>query len=530
MMRHSRIAIPLLFLVVICTGCAAPKMMLAPNTEVYLNEGIVIPQDTGPSNVSGQLVEKFTAAGFPASFSQNAGYRYFLDYQYHAKHDALVGWCFTNFNGQLMDTRYNKSVANLNFQQGALSWTSDGSVLDGFVEQLVASSSNSGVAPKNPDWPKLGIQESDIIAHADSMGASLDPIEGVWTVMQSGQWRNTSTGESGDAPNSSGDYRLGVVRDSSTSGWGYVVVVLESKHSEWQPGHIKAHLRETAYGGIYECKWFRLDRSEETRTFTQQDEGLFVSNSTSYNGAVEINHNLNLLKVYPKVSGNIAQDKSARPSTGSGFFASKDGLVATNYHVIDGAKRITVKWPFTGKELPAEVVVTDKVNDIAVLRVELASSDRFILDQAPYGLLSQRDYKAGQDIFALGYPLGDLLGGDVKVSKGVISSMSGIQDDPRQIQISAPVQPGNSGGPLFNMDGNVVGLVVATLKSDVMIENTGVAPQNVNFAIKATYLSNLLDGISGVSPLSGPSDSGGSEKLENLVESLRNFVVQVKSN
>ena len=93
-----------------------------------------------------------------------------------------------------------------------------------------------------------------------------------------------------------------------------------------------------------------------------------------------------------------------------------------------------------------------------------------------------------------------------------------------------PGEPGNSGGPLFNMEGNIVGVVVATLKSDDMIENTGVAPQNVNFAIKATYLANLLDGINEAIHLEPASTTNGSRKLEDLVESLGNFMVQIQSN
>jgi serine protease Do len=101
----------------------------------------------------------------------------------------------------------------------------------------------------------------------------------------------------------------------------------------------------------------------------------------------------------------------------------------------------------------------------------------------------------GEQVSTLGYPLSPLLGSNPKFSEGVISSMSGLQNDPRLFQISAAVQPGSSGSPLFDHEGNIIGIVVASLDAAKVYQLTSAIPQNVNWAIKSDYLLNLVDMI-----------------------------------
>ncbi|MFZ2541390.1 MAG: trypsin-like peptidase domain-containing protein [Gallionella sp.] len=96
-------------------------------------------------------------------------------------------------------------------------------------------------------------------------------------------------------------------------------------------------------------------------------------------------------------------------------------------------------------------------------------------------------------VFTLGYPLGDLLGGPPKYSGGSVTSLFGIKEDPRTLQIDNPVQPGNSGAPLFDTEGRIIGIVVSTLNAKFIFEEVGAIPQNVNFAIKIEYLLNLIE-------------------------------------
>lgn len=98
----------------------------------------------------------------------------------------------------------------------------------------------------------------------------------------------------------------------------------------------------------------------------------------------------------------------------------------------------------------------------------------------------------GDQVFTLGYPVSDILGKEVKYTDGSISFLSGLQGNATFFQISVPVQPGNSGGPLVNQDGNVVGVVTAVAAVAEFYRATGSLPQNVNWAVKGAYASLFL--------------------------------------
>lgn len=191
---------------------------------------------------------------------------------------------------------------------------------------------------------------------------------------------------------------------------------------------------------------------------------------------------------------NIAQDylPEERNSSdewkgnGSGFFLNSKGYIATNYHVVNGTSALQANLTRNGKteSYRASVVVVDPENDLAIIRIDDKS---FIGDGTlPYGLMS-RTKDTGSEVFALGYPMADVMGTEVKFTDGKISSKSGIGGDVRVYQISVPIQPGNSGGPLFDMGGNVVGITSSGLNRDYF------KSENVNYAIKASYLKNLME-------------------------------------
>jgi S1-C subfamily serine protease len=168
-------------------------------------------------------------------------------------------------------------------------------------------------------------------------------------------------------------------------------------------------------------------------------------------------------------------------SSGSGFFITEDGYLVTNFHVVKDSKNVKVK---TGADVyPAEVVHVDKDNDLALLKV----SGKF----KPL-CLSTNDAQLGEGVFTIGFPDIVVQGTEPKYTDGKISSLAGIQDDPKEYQISVPVQPGNSGGPLVDMNGNVVGIVVAKLNDIAVLAASGDLPQNVNYAIKGKYINDFL--------------------------------------
>jgi serine protease Do len=127
----------------------------------------------------------------------------------------------------------------------------------------------------------------------------------------------------------------------------------------------------------------------------------------------------------------------------------------------------------------------DPQADLAVLRTPSASGQ--------FVSLRVRGPKLGEPMTAAGYPLGDLLGTGLKVTTGVVSGLSGPGGDRGLFQLSAPIQPGNSGGPVIDSAGALIGVTAAKLDEVKLVEATGVFPQNINFAVPAPVLESFLD-------------------------------------
>jgi S1-C subfamily serine protease/antitoxin component YwqK of YwqJK toxin-antitoxin module len=194
---------------------------------------------------------------------------------------------------------------------------------------------------------------------------------------------------------------------------------------------------------------------------------------------------------------------------GSGFFINEKGFIATNYHVVKDANFIQVEFFLNGikKAYSAKVINVDKLNDIAIIKI--TDIDFKPLPKIPYSFSSNiRD--VGTSVFTLGYPLAlDLMGEEIKFTDGKISAKTGFQGDVTVYQVSVPVQPGNSGGPLFDNDGNLIGIVSSGLSKAIS--------ENVNYAIKATYLKNLIDVLP--QKITIPNDNSISNKP--LTEKIR---------
>lgn len=198
--------------------------------------------------------------------------------------------------------------------------------------------------------------------------------------------------------------------------------------------------------------------------------------------------------------------------SGTGFFVSADGTFLTAAHVVAGSSLIVVK---TDEAFwPAHILRIDHANDVAVLRVAV---DRHV-PWMPLG--DSGAVKMGQSVFTVGFPNIELQGIEPKLTRGEISSVTGIQDDPRVFQVSVPVQPGNSGGPLVNIQGQVVGLVIARLDDRVTFAASGALPQNVNYAIKSAYVGTLLDTIPNVDVGMSPHQNV-IKPFEQLVDTVR---------
>lgn len=174
-----------------------------------------------------------------------------------------------------------------------------------------------------------------------------------------------------------------------------------------------------------------------------------------------------------------------RAMSGSGFLVSRDGMVLTNAHVVEQCRSIAVT-PADGTPRPAQILARTESDDMAVLKTGLSGID-------PARFREDRPLRSGDSVVVVGYPLSSLLSREANVTAGVISAMAGLRGDQRHYQITAPVQKGNSGGPLADMSGNVVGIVSSKLNAMKIAGQTGDLPQNINFAIKADLARRYLE-------------------------------------
>jgi S1-C subfamily serine protease len=235
-----------------------------------------------------------------------------------------------------------------------------------------------------------------------------------------------------------------------------------------------------------------INRRDDERVVRSYDAGRFcgrneIPESMLKEGLASAQTSLSV----PKVPLNeILPDSEADQltATGTGFFITEDGFLVTNDHVIRNGKKIKVR--MRSETLDAQVVKASRLFDLAVLRVK-GSFRALPLDFS-------REVHLGDPVFTIGFPNVDVQGSAPKYTDGKISSLSGAEDDPSQYQISVPIQPGNSGSALVSDSGSVIGVVRSKLNDLTSLVASGSVPQNVNYAVKAKYLRDLLETIPGV--------------------------------
>ncbi len=186
-------------------------------------------------------------------------------------------------------------------------------------------------------------------------------------------------------------------------------------------------------------------------------------------------------------------------SIGTGFFVGPKGDVLTSYHVVEGAQRIGCRTA-DGEFHNASVSRLSRANDLAVVRVKVRPKS--YLSFAPRGSL-----RPGDRVFTVGYGAANFLGvSEPRFTDGTVSALSGFDAEDAYMQISVPVHPGNSGGPLVNEAGQVVGVIAAQAAVGAFLKAVGTLPQNVNLAVKSDYASPLLSGV-GASPKRSRQDA-----------------------
>nr|WP_320056951.1 serine protease [uncultured Bacteroides sp.] len=279
-----------------------------------------------------------------------------------------------------------------------------------------------------------------------------------------------------------------------------------NNQEDWDEGELKATLIPTATPYLYKAKWIMANKKENSDFYISFEQGFMSVLDNNKRKSMYV-------KMFPSASDDINIDgENVAKASGTGFAVSGKGMVVTNYHVIENANKIRISGingDFS-KKYEAVVVLYDRNNDLAVLKIK---DDKFIsLGKIPYVIKADVS-NVGTDIYVLGYPLRSTMGDDVKLTTGVISSKSGYQGDVTAYQISASVQPGNSGGPLFDKQGRIIGIINAK----------HARAENASYAIKSTYLMDLINSLD-VSPTLNNTNTLTGKTLVNQVKDASRYV------
>ena len=221
---------------------------------------------------------------------------------------------------------------------------------------------------------------------------------------------------------------------------------------------------------------------------------------------------------YPK-QGDTSSISYNWKGNGSGFFISQTGYIVTNYHVVKDANEIEVEYEYSGEIIShkAKIIKNDPNNDLSIIKINDDSFKK--LSPLPYNFKT-RSADVGSEVYALGYPMAlSGMGKDIKFTDGKISSKTGYNGDIRTYQTTTPIQGGNSGGPLFDYYGNLVGINSSKITSD--------KADNVSYAIKSSYLLSLIDVIP--ENINLPSSKLlNNKKLTEQIKYLSPYVVLIK--
>jgi len=280
---------------------------------------------------------------------------------------------------------------------------------------------------------------------------------------------------------------------------------------KWNVGDVKAYLTSTSTPYLFKTKWYLGNKSIS--------EDLYITFESGFMKIIWTNGNPQTLylKLYPSANDKIQSNGSSKLSSGTGFGISSNGIIVTNYHVIEGAKSIKVRGVNSdfNKTYKVKVLVSDKNNDLAIIQIDDYGFTS--LGTIPFTIKTSLA-GVGENIFVLGYPLRASMGDEIKLTNGIVSSKTGFQGDITSYQISAPVQPGNSGGPLFDNQGNLIGIINA--------KHTGA--ENASYAVKSSYLTGLMELLPSPPKLQ-PGNLLTGKSLTQQVELVKKFVYIIET-
>jgi S1-C subfamily serine protease/lipid-binding SYLF domain-containing protein len=292
-------------------------------------------------------------------------------------------------------------------------------------------------------------------------GRGLDAIEGVW------QWGDSS-------------YLVAIIKNDTGvyPAYEYLGVTIRSFSDKWKPGQVKLLINSSADSDVYTGGNFGASYDFLSSPYVLQGPNVMtmsVLDPLSYRQVQEM-----IVREYPRKQHGV----SSR-TQGTCFLVSPDGIAVTSQHVVDQATEISITLA-DGRQVPGVVTKQSSAHDIAILKMDISSPDYL-------PLASTKSVHLGTQVFTIGFPVQSLLGTNAKFTEGSISALSGIQDEAAYMQVSIPVQPGNSGGPVVDHRGNVVGVIASTPAVESFYRVTGSLPQGVNWAVKSDYVLPMLN-------------------------------------
>lgn len=377
-------------------------------------------------------------------------------------------------------------------------------------EAISLSAARSRRAAAERAWKQCQCGGYSDDAHARNIAALFPPRPKV--LLDETEFRRRSPGSRIEGIWSEIESRFSIAIFASDPPGKLIGAMLKGVDSIWTPGEIKIELTPTAAESLFLADYYMFNK-ERARAIARLDDDSLLLDMTLPNGE---KRSVLLVKTWPIENRSTSGVHTAPPSTGSGFVVSEDGLLVTNWQVVVDATEIYASFPVTSTKVLATILKKDVANDLAVLKLSDWDGSRAGCPKVPYRLRRSNTVRLGEAVFTVGYPLESILGKSPKTSSGVISSQSGLDDDPRCFQHSAPIQPGSSGSPLLDTNGNVIGVVVSSINAEYLYAKTGVLPQAVNFAIKMEYVLNLLDML-GVIGSAGESKSLTADEVSPCV-------------
>ena len=246
-----------------------------------------------------------------------------------------------------------------------------------------------------------------------------------------------------------------------------------------------------------------IEKKEWTRRYTQDSHKYnFTKDSEGFLSAKLKTNTTTTTKKNPKkqepkiITGN---NEVVPAASGSGFFITSSGYIISNNHVIEGCRKVTLT--HNGQEISANVIATDSKNDLAILKANVRPN-RFYK-------LSQDDAKLLDNVIIAGYPLGKRVSAAIKTSKGSVTSLAGYGDNYSNFQTDAALNQGNSGGPIMNDSGNIIGVAVANYGKKVGVES-------FNFGIKSSTVKTFIES-NDIKYTKGSKSNLSNEQLSNLI-------------